>query len=333
MQAHLSRRVVIRSLAAISAACAIRPALAADGDPLPSWNDTGPRRAILDFVARTTNGADAIAPEDRIAVFDNDGTLWCEQPAYVEAIFSLDRLRALAPQHPEWRTQQPYAAALAGNLKAVAAGGEAALVKLLMVTHAGMTNAQFERIVTDWIATAKHPRFGKLYTELAYQPMLELLGYLRANQFRTYICSGGGMEFIRPWSPRVYGVPPEQVIGSTIKTKFQWNGGKPSIMRDAAIDAFNDGPEKAVSINRFIGRRPVFAAGNSDGDLQMLQWTTETQGPSFGMLVHHTDAEREYAYDRKSSVGRLDHALDFAPKAGWTVVDMRADWRRIFAFQ
>lgn len=329
-----TRRIFVGSLAAATLS-AVRSGRAAGTDVLPSWNDTAPRRAIMNFVERVAAGerSGGIAPEARIAVFDNDGTLWCEQPTYVQAAFVSDRLRALVPQHPAWRTEQPYAAALAGDVRTLAAGGAQAVEKLVMATHAGMTTDQFAQIVSDWISTAKHPRFGRLYTELVYQPMLELLSYLRANGFRTYIVSGGGVEFIRPWAQRVYGIPPEQVIGSTIKTTFRLRDGKPVLIRDPAIDAVDDGPGKPVGINRFIGRRPVFAAGNSDGDLEMLQWTTIAPGPRFGMLIHHTDAEREYAYDRHSHVGRLDKALDAAPRLGWTVIDMRADWRRLFPFQ
>jgi hypothetical protein len=333
----LGRRTLLRAAAAAGIIQSIpRPSATAQtaGD-LPSWSETGARQHIVDFVSRVTseNSTDFVLPEERIAVFDNDGTLWCEQPAYVQAVFLLDRLRALAPQHPNWKTQQPYAAALSGDLKAVAAGGETAVAKLVMATHAGMTSDQFAAIVSDWIAHAKHPRFHRPYTECVYQPMLELLAYLRANGFKTYIVSGGGVEFMRPWTQRVYGIPPEQVVGSTIKTTFHIQNGEPVLIRDPALDAIDDGPGKPVGINKFIGRRPVFAAGNSDGDLQMLQWTTGAPGPRFGLLVHHTDAEREYAYDRQSHFGRLDKALAAAPKAGWTVVDMRADWRRVFPFQ
>jgi len=302
---------------------------------LPSWAEGAARQRIVDFVSRVTTktSADFVPQEERTAVFDNDGTLWCEQPAYVQAVFLADRLRELAPSHPEWKTEQPYAAALAGDLNKVAAGGETAVAKLVMATHAGMTTDQFARIVSDWIAKARHPRFKRPYTELVYQPMLELLAYLRANGFKTYIVSGGGVAFMRPWTERVYGIPPEQVVGSTIKTHFAMQDGKPVLMRDPEINAVNDGPGKPVGINRFIGRRPIFAAGNSDGDLQMLQWTTGAPGARFGMIVHHTDAEREYAYDRQSHFGRLDKALAAAPQAGWLVVDMRRDWRRVFPFE
>ena len=328
----LQRRTMLGGLAACVVASST-DGRAAEPDPLPSWNDTPPKHAIADFIARAMSGADAVPAEVRIAVFDNDGTLWCEQPFYVQAAFVADRLHALAPSHPAWKTEQPFAAALAGDLKAVAASGEAAVAKLVMATHAGMTTDQFAAIVTQWIGAARHPRFGRAYTELAYKPMLELLAYLRASGFKTYIVSGGGVEFIRPWAERVYGIPPEQVIGSTIRTSFQFQGGKPVLMRDPVVDAVNDGPGKPVNINKFIGRRPVFAAGNSDDDLQMLQWATTAPGPRFGLLVHHTDAAREYAYDRQSHVGRLDKALDAAPQAGWTVVDMARDWAQVFSFQ
>jgi hypothetical protein len=327
-----TRRQTIAFSAAAAIATLLPAAAQADADPLPSWN-AGPRRdAIVEFIGRTTKqgGADFVQPEDRIAVFDNDGTLWCEQPAYVQAVFVDDRLHALAPQHPDWTTKQPFAAALKGDIMTVAAGGEHTVAELVMATHAGMTTDAFTKIATDWIATAKHPRFKRLYTQLAYQPMLELLAYVRANGYRTYIVSGGGVEFMRPWTDRVYGIPPEQVVGSTIKTSFRFQDGKPVLMRDPAIDSIDDGPGKPININKFIGRRPVFAAGNSDGDLQMLQWTTGAPGPRFGMIVHHTDAVREYAYDRTSRVGRLDKALDAAPAAGWAVVDMRTDWRTVF---
>jgi phosphoserine phosphatase len=331
--ADATRRQALAFSAAAVGAALLPAAARADADPLPSWN-AGPRRdAILGFISRTTQrgGADFVQPEDRVAVFDNDGTLWCEQPAYVQAIFANDRLHALAQDHPEWQTMEPFAAALKGDMKSVAAGGEHAVAELVMATHAGMTTGEFTKIVSDWIATAKHPRFGRLYTELVYQPMLELLAYVRANGYRTYIVSGGGIEFMRPWTERIYGIPPDQVIGSTIKTSFHLQGdGKPVLMREPVIDSIDDGPGKPININKFIGRRPVFAAGNSDGDLQMLQWTTSAPGPRFGMLVHHTDADSEYAYDRNSPVGRLDKALDAAPSAGWAIVDMGADWRTVF---
>lgn len=306
----------------------------ATGDPLPSWNDTAPKAAIIEFVEKvSTDGSpDFVAEAERIAVFDNDGTLWVEQPMYTQLAFALDRVKAEAPGHPEWATTQPFQAALEGDMKALAAAGEKGLVELIMATHAGMTVTQFEAIVNDWMAKARHPRFNKPYAELVYQPMLELLAYLRANGFKTFIVSGGGIEFMRPWTESVYGIPPEQVIGSSIKTKFEMKDGAPTLFRLPDINFVNDGPGKPVGINEHIGIRPIAAFGNSDGDLQMLQWATLVDTPHFGLIVHHTDAEREYAYDRDSDFGRLDVALDAASINRWTVVDMKNDWNRIFSF-
>ena len=314
------------------AAALLLASLAAAADPLPSWNEGQAKRAILDFVQRvvTTGSADFVPAPERIAVFDNDGTLWTEKPIYVQLAFALDRVKELAPQHPEWKDKQPFKAALAGDLKAVAAGGEHALLELIMATHAGMTTAEFARLVTDWLATARHPRFNRLYIELVYQPMLELLAYLRANGFKTYIVSGGGIEFMRPWTEKVYGIPPEQVIGSSIKTRFELKEGKPVLVRLPKINFIDDKAGKPVGIHMHIGRQPIAALGNSDGDLQMIQWTTTGSGARFGLIVHHTDANREYAYDRQSSVGRLDKALQEAKRRGWTVVDMKQDWKQIF---
>jgi phosphoserine phosphatase len=274
-----------------------------------------------------------VPPEDRIAVFDNDGTLWPEQPMYVQLAFALDRVKTLASRHPEWRTTEPFKYALAGDLQNLAAGGMQSLLQLVTATHAHMTTEEFARTVTDWLAAAKHPRFNRPYTEVVYQPMLELLKYLRANSFKTFIASGGGVEFMRTFAEKVYGVPPEQVIGSTIATKFEIRDGKPVLARLPLIDFIDDKAGKPVGINKFIGRRPIFAFGNSDGDLQMLQWTAGGDGPRFLGLVHHTDARREYAYDRESPIGRLDKALSEAKTRGWCVVDMQADWRRVFAFE
>ena len=316
---------------ALAVALALGP-LAAAADPLPSWNEGEAKRSIVDFVQRVTTaeGADFVPVPERIAVFDNDGTLWAEKPMYVQLAFALDRVKALAPTHPEWQDQQPFKAALAGDLKTVAAGGEHALLELVMATHADMTTDAFAQVVTDWLATAKHPRLNRPYTDLVYQPMLELLAYLRANGFKTYIVSGGGIEFMRPWAEKVYGIPPEQVIGSSIKTRFELRDGTPVLVRLPEINFIDDKAGKPVGIQMHIGRRPIAAFGNSDGDLQMLQWTTIGPGPRFGLIVHHTDADREYAYDRQSSVGRLDKALDEAKKKSWTVVDMKQDWKRIF---
>ncbi len=311
-------------------------ALAQEADPLPSWNEGAAKQAILNFVAAVTreDSPDFVPPPQRIATFDNDGTLWVEQPMYVQLAFAIDRVKALAPLHPEWKDKEPFKAVLEGDLKALAASGEKGLVQLVMETHAGMTTEDFARIVKDWLATARHPRFNRPYTELVYQPMIELLAYLRANGFKTFIVSGGGVEFMRPWTEQVYGVPPEQVVGSSIETKFQITNGIPELFRLPEVDFIDDKAGKPVGINQRIGRRPIAAFGNSDGDLQMLQWTTiSAGGRRFGLLVHHTDAEREYAYDRKSAFGRLDAALDAAAGNGWTVVDMKNDWKRVFKFQ
>ena len=307
----------------------------AQTDPLPSWNDTAPKAAIVAFVEKVTSkgSADFVPEADRVAVFDNDGTLWVEHPMYTQLAFALDRVKALASAHPEWKTKQPFAAVLDGDLKALAASGEKGLVEIIAVTHAGMTTAEFEKIVTDWLATARDPRFKRPYTELVYQPMLELLAYLRANGFRTFIASGGGIEFMRPWTERIYGVPPEQVVGSSIKTRFEMKDGAPTLFRLPDINFIDDKTGKPIGINEHIGRRPIAAFGNSDGDLEMLQWATlGASGARFGLLVHHTDAEREYAYDRQSHFGKLDVALDAASTNKWTVVDMKNDWKRIFAF-
>jgi phosphoserine phosphatase len=303
--------------------------------PLPSWNDGTAKKQILAFVKAVTDheSGSFVRQEERIAVFDNDGTLWAEQPMYFQLAFALDRVKALAPQHPEWKTQQPFKNVLENDLNSVLAGGEHAILELVMATHAGNTTEEFEQIVTEWLATAKHPKTKKLYTEMVYQPMIELLAYLRANGFKTYIVSGGGIEFMRPWTEKVYGIPPEQIIGSSIKTKFEIRNGQPVLVRLPEINFINDKAGKPVGINSHIGRRPIAAFGNSDGDLQMLQWTTAGKGARFCLYVHHTDAAREWAYDRTSSIGRLDKGLDEAKAKGWTVVDMKNDWKRIFPFE
>lgn len=305
----------------------------AQPDPLPSWNDGAAKTAIMDFVGRVTRegGPDFVPVPERIATFDNDGTLWTEQPYYFQVAFAIDRVKAMAPQHPEWKKKQPFKALLEGDKKALAAAGKDGLLQIIAATHTGMTVEEFARIVLDWTATAKHPRFNRLYTELVFQPMLELLTYLRANGFKTFIVSGGGIEFMRPWTNRVYGIPPEQVVGSSGAVRFEIApDGKTSLWKLPKIEFVDDGPGKPVGINRFIGRKPILAFGNSDGDLQMLQYTADGGGARFMGIVHHTDAEREYAYDRQSHVGRLDKALDAAAKRGWTVVDMKRDWKTIF---
>jgi len=301
-------------------------------DPLPSWNDTAPKKAIVSFVQKVTKegSPDFVPPAERIATFDNDGCLWAEQPMYFQLLFALDRVKALAPKHPEWKEREPFASLLNGDVKAALAGGEPAIAQIVMATHAGMTTEEFDEIVRDWITTAKHPVTKQLYTEMVYQPMLEVLAYLRANGFKTFIVSGGGIEFMRPWTQKVYGIPPEQVIGSSGKTKFEIRDGKPVLLKLPEINFIDDKAGKPVGIQQHIGRRPVVSFGNSDGDLQMLQWTTAGSGPRFAAIVHHTDAGREWAYDRASHIGKLDKAWDEALAKGWTVISMRDDWRSIF---
>jgi phosphoserine phosphatase len=301
-------------------------------DPLPSWSPTATKRAIISFVEKVAKegSPDFVPVPERIAVFDNDGTLWAEQPMYFQLFFAIDRIKVLAPQHPEWKDKEPFASLLKSDVKAALAGGEHALAQIVMATHAGLTTEEFEKIVTDWITTAKHPKTGKLYTQMVYQPMLELLAYLRANGFKTYIVSGGGIEFMRPWTEKVYGIPPEQVIGSSGGLKYEIRDGKPVLIKLPEVFHNDDKDGKPVGIQRHIGRRPIFAAGNSDGDLQMLQWTAAGTRPSFCLYVHHTDAAREWAYDRQSSIGKLDKGLDEANAKRWTVIDMKLDWQTIF---
>jgi len=303
--------------------------------PLPSWNDGAAKKSIIDFVEKVTKkgSPDFVPPNERIATFDNDGTLWCEKPLPVQLYFALDRVKALAPQHPEWKTKEPFASILKGDLKTAAAGGEHAVAELMMATHTGNTTVEFEQIVKEWIATAKHPKTGQLYTKMIYQPMLELLDYLRANGFKTFIVSGGGIEFMRPWAEKTYGIPPEQVVGSSVKTKFELRDGQPVLVRLPELNFNDDKGGKPVGINRHIGRRPIAAFGNSDGDLQMLQWTAAGSGPRFCLYVHHDDAAREYVYDRTDKLAKLDEGLDEAVAKGWTVVSMKNDWKTIFAFE
>ena len=315
----------------LAASCAFAAA------PLESWNDTPTKQAIVNFVERVTKegSPDFVPVPERIATFDNDGTLWSEQPMYFQAYFVFDRVKALAPQHPEWKDQEPFASLLKGDIKGVMASGEKGLVVLLAATHAGMTTDEFAKTVADWIATAKNPKTGQRFVDMTFLPMRELLDYLRANGFKTFIVSGGGVEFMRPWAERVYGIPPEQVVGSSLKMKFELRDGIPVIVKLPEINLVDDKEGKPVGIQQYIGRRPIAAFGNSDGDLQMLQWTTIGRGtddktPRMGLIVHHTDAEREFAYDRESHFGRLDKALDEAPKRGWVVVDMKTDWKTIF---
>jgi phosphoglycolate phosphatase-like HAD superfamily hydrolase len=305
-------------------------------DSLPSWNDGKAKQFILAFVEEvTTQGsANFVPPAERIATFDNDGTLWAEQPMYFQLIFALDRVKALAPRHPEWKDKEPFASLLKGDVKSTLAGGERAILEIVMATHAGMTTGEFEQIVKDWLATAKHPRFKRPYTECVYKPMLELLAYLRANGFKTFIVSGGGIEFMRPWTERVYGIPPEQVVGSSIKTKYEWRGGKPVLVRLPEINFIDDKTGKPVGINSHIGRRPIAAFGNSDGDRQMLEWTQAGGGARLMMLVHHDDATREWAYGPKSPIGTFsDGLMAEAKKNGWTVISMKKDWNKIFSWE
>jgi len=301
-------------------------------DPLPSWNDTAPKKAVVAFVERVTKegSPDFVPASERIATFDNDGTLWAEQPMYFQLLFALDRVKVLAPQHPEWKDKEPFASLLKGDVKAALAGGEPAIAQIVMATHAGMTTGEFEQIVKDWLATAKHPQTKRPYTEMVYQPMLELVAYLRASGFKTFIVSGGGVEFMRPWTERVYGIPPEQVVGSSGKLELKVRDGRPVLVKLPEVNFVDDKEGKPIGIQQHIGRRPIAAFGNSDGDLQMLEWTAAGTGPRFCLYVHHTDAEREWAYDRASSIGRLDKGLDEAKTKGWTVVSMKDDWKTIF---
>jgi phosphoglycolate phosphatase-like HAD superfamily hydrolase len=304
-------------------------------DPLPSWNDGAPKKAIVEFVSKVTKegGPEFVPPAKRIATFDNDGTLWAEQPMYFQFLFALDRVKALAPQHPEWKDKEPFASLLKGDVKGALAGGEPAIFQIVMATHAGMTTDEFEKLVTDWITTARHPVTKKPYTEMLYQPMREVLAYLRANGFKTFIVSGGGVEFMRPWVEKAYGIPPEQVVGSSGKLKFALRDGTPTLMKLPELNFFDDKAGKPAAIQTYIGHRPIAAFGNSDGDLQMLQWTCAGSGARFCLYVHHTDAAREWAYDRDSHIGQLDKGLDEAKTKGWTVVDMKQDWKKVFAFE
>jgi phosphoglycolate phosphatase-like HAD superfamily hydrolase len=301
-------------------------------DPLPSWHAGKSRQAIVDFVTRvtTTGSPQFVAPAERIATFDNDGTLWAEQPMYFQLAFAIDRVNAMAALHPEWKSQEPFASLLSGNMKGVLAGGEHALLEIMAAAHSNVTTEEFDRVAAAWFATAKHPASGRLYTEMVYQPMLELLAYLRANGFKTFIVSGGGIDFMRAFAERVYGIPPEQVIGSTGKVQFELRKGVPTLFKLPAVDFIDDKEGKPIAIHRTIGRRPIAAFGNSDGDLQMLQWTCAGGGARLCAYVHHTDADREWAYDRTSSIGRLDAGLDESKAKGWTVVDMKTEWRTIY---
>lgn len=328
----------LKAVAAILAGLvmlAAQPLAAQSPDPLPSWNNGQSKQAIRAFVRKISKPGtpDFVPPAQRIATFDNDGTLWGEQPFYFQFLFAVDRIKAMAAKRPEWKEKEPFASVLRGELKAALAGGEHAILEMIGATHTGLTTEEFEAVVRDWFATAKHPTTGKLYSEMVYKPMLELLAYLRVNGFKTYIVSGGGVEFMRVFAEKVYGIPPEQVIGSSGKQALQYRDGKPIIVKLPSVDFIDDKEGKPLAIQKAIGRRPIAAFGNSDGDLQMLQWTCDTAGPRFCLYVHHTDAAREWAYDRASSIGRLDKGLDQAKAKGWTVVDMKNDWNRVFLFE
>jgi phosphoglycolate phosphatase-like HAD superfamily hydrolase len=320
------------AVASLSAAFSARQA---QPDPLPSWNGGTARNALVTFVERVTRAGspDFVAPAERIAVFDNDGTLWAEQPAYFQLLFALDRVRALGPQHPEWKAQEPFASVLKGDTAAALGGGNHAIMEIVAASHAGISTDAFQAVVKDWLATARHPTTRRPYTEMVYQPMLEVLSYLRANGFKTFIVSGGGVEFLRAFAETAYGIPPEQVVGSSIVATFETGTGRPQLIKQPKVEFIDDGAGKPVGINRFIGRRPIAAFGNSDGDLQMLQWTAAGPGARFALFVHHTDATREWAYDRQSTIGRFDKGLDEAKARGWTVVDMKTDWKTVFPGQ
>jgi phosphoglycolate phosphatase-like HAD superfamily hydrolase len=327
----VTKRSLLLGLVALCLFASSGRAFAAD-DPLPSWNDGPTKQSILDFVGKVTKegGPDYVKPEERVATFDNDGTLWIEMPMYNQFVFAVDEVKSQANQHPEWKDKEPFKSVLAGDMKAVAAMGEKGMLEIVAATHSGMTTVEFNKSVKEWLETAKHPRFRVLYTDLVYQPMLELLAYLRANGFKTFIVSGGGVEFMRNFAEKSYDVPPEQVIGSSGVTQYQMWDSSPVLVKQPKVLFVDDGPGKPEGINHFIGRPPIFAFGNSDGDKEMLEWTAACENLCFMGLVHHTDATREYAYDRKSDIGKLDKALDEATARGWTVVDMKNDWKTIF---
>ena len=332
------RAVVLVACCCLLVSCSGTPEQAspasppATADPLTTWNPGSVKDAIVGFVERTTRqgGPDYVPPAERIAVFDNDGTLWAEQPFYSQLAFALDRVKALAADHPEWKTTQPFKAVIDGDIKAVLASGAGGLAQILAVSHAGITTEAFEQIVADWIASARHPGTKRRYDEMIYQPMLELLAHLRASGYKTFIVSGGGVEFMRPWVERVYGIPPEQVVGSRGKVKYEVKDGIPSLFKLPEIDLNDDKAGKPVGIHQVIGRRPTIAFGNSDGDFEMLEWTTSAKGPRLGVIIHHTDGEREWAYDRDSQIGQLVRGLDEGPKRGWVIVDMKRDWNVIY---
>jgi phosphoserine phosphatase len=331
---RISNAVGLLAILVLATACSQppQPSAATGVDPLASWNDGPNKTAIIDFVETVSDPSNAgfVDEAKRVAVFDNDGTLWSEQPLYFQLFFAIDRVKAIASEHPEWATTQPFQAVLEDDREALLSAGEHGLIELVMATHAGMSTDEFESIVAGWIATARHPTTGRLFTDMVYQPMLELLAYLRANGFKTFIVSGGGIEFMRPWAEAVYGIPPEQVVGSSIVTEFEMHDGRPVLVRLPEMRFIDDKSGKPVGINSHIGRRPIAAFGNSDGDLQMLQYTTVDNNPSLGVYIHHDDADREWAYDRDSHIGRLSEGLDQASERGWLVISMKDDWRTIY---
>ncbi len=301
--------------------------------PLESWNDGPSKKAILEFVQKTTTegSKDFVEPAERIAVFDNDGTLWSEQPVYFQLLFAIDQVKAMAPDHPEWKEKEPFKSILAGDMESVAASGKKGLMEILAVTHGGMTVDEFNRAAKEWLDSAKHPKTGRLYKEMTFQPMKEVLVYLRDNGYKTFIVSGGGIEFLRQFSEEAYGIPPEQVVGSSFKLQYvSEEGAEPQLRRLPELNFIDDKEGKPVGIEMHIGRRPIIAFGNSDGDFQMLEWTTSGQGPRMGVLIHHTDAEREWAYDRESHIGSLSRGLDEGPERGWVIVDMAKEWKTIY---
>ena len=334
MQTHTSMKLNLCILTLFALTLMILSSVTASQsqNPLPSWNDGPNKQAIIEFVTKTTdqNQATYIPPARRIATFDNDGTLWSEQPLYFQAIYIFDRIRELAPEHPEWQQKEPYASVLNGDSKSALAGGKQALLEMLMGTHAAVTASEFSESVADWLASARHPDSGKPYTAMVYKPMLELLDYLRDNDFKVFIVSGGGIDFLRVFAEEVYGVPPEQVVGSSLKAKYEIRNGLPVIVKQAEVDFIDDKAGKPVGIHRYIGRRPILAVGNSDGDFEMLEWTSAGEGPSLAMIVHHDDAKREWAYDRESHIGRLVRGLDEGPQRGWKIISMKNDWNLIY---
>lgn len=334
MNFKLGRRSFVMGIAAVAVSGA-SGGVSAQTEPLPSWNDGASKSKIIEFVTAVTTegGPDYVAPADRVATFDNDGTLWAEQPFYFQLAFALDRIKAMAPDHPEWKDKEPFKSVIASDLKGVLASGEQGIAQIIAATHAGMTTDEFAKIVTDWISTARHPQTGLAYTDMTYKPMRELLDYLRANGFDVHIVSGGGVEFMRPWTEKAYGIPPQNVVGSSIKTKYEVKDGVPVIMRLPELDFIDDKEGKPVGINKFIGKRPIAAFGNSDGDFQMLEWTTSGPGRRLGLIVHHDDAKREYAYDRDSHIGQLARGLDEGPARGWVIVSMKDDWKTIYPAQ